>query len=167
MHHGIFRRLQYANGWVMRVNLLLLMAVAFLPFPTKLVAEAIRNATAERAAVIFYGASLLVISLLFSALWASVGRDRSLLKADVSEKEVEAIARATTPNLGFYVVVIVLAFIAPKMAALDTWRSRSSPSCERAATAGHRGHPRPGNARQLTPPEGPAWLQPVADDALP
>ena len=109
--------LQYANGWVMRVNLLLLMAVAFLPFPTKLVAEAIRNATAERAAVIFYGASLLVISLLFSALWASVGRDRSLLKADVSEKEVEAIARATTPNLGFYIAVIVLAFIAPKVAA--------------------------------------------------
>ena len=29
VHHGIFRRLQYANGWVMRVNLLLLMAVAF------------------------------------------------------------------------------------------------------------------------------------------
>ena len=117
VHHGIFRRLQYANGTVMRVNLLLLMAVAFLPFPTKLVAEAIRNASAERAAVIFYGASLLVISLLFSALWASVARDRSLLKPDVSEKEVDAIARATTPNLGFYVAVIVLAFIAPKVAA--------------------------------------------------
>ena len=70
VHHGIFRRVQYANRRVMRVNLLLLMAVAFLPFPTKLVAEAIRNASAERAAVIFYGASLLVISLLFSALWA-------------------------------------------------------------------------------------------------
>ena len=117
VHHGIFRRLQYADGWVMRVNLLLLMAVAFLPFPTKLVAEAIRNASAERAAVIFYGASLLVISLLFSALWAAVARDRSLLNPDVSEKEVDAIARATTPNLGFYVAVIVLAFIAPKVAA--------------------------------------------------
>ena len=117
MHHGIFRRVQYANQRVMTVNLLLLLAVAFLPFPTKLVAEAIRTASAERAAVIFYGASLLVISLLFSALWASVARDRSLLKPDVSEKEVAAIARATTPNLGFYLAVIVLAFIAPKVAA--------------------------------------------------
>ena len=34
-HHGIFRRLRYANGTVIRVNLLLLMAVAFLPFPTR------------------------------------------------------------------------------------------------------------------------------------
>ena len=39
-HHGIFRRLQYANRRVMLINLLLLMAVAFLPFPTKLMAEA-------------------------------------------------------------------------------------------------------------------------------
>ena len=40
VHHGIFRRVRYANRRVMRVNLLLLMAVAFLPFPTKLVAQA-------------------------------------------------------------------------------------------------------------------------------
>jgi uncharacterized membrane protein len=45
VHHGIFRRVQYANGLVMRVNLLLLMAIAFLPFPTKLVAEAIHDSS--------------------------------------------------------------------------------------------------------------------------
>jgi uncharacterized membrane protein len=117
VHHGVFRRVQYANQRVMQVNLLLLMAVAFLPFPTRLVAEAIRNPDAERAAVIFYGAWLLVIALLYSALWATVASDRSLLSADVSEKEVDAIARATTPKLGFYLAGILLAFIAPKVAA--------------------------------------------------
>ena len=54
-HHGIFRRLQYANTPLMLINLLLLMAVSFLPFPTKLMAEAIHSSDAERAAVIFYG----------------------------------------------------------------------------------------------------------------
>src|SRR5262249_16780812 len=48
-HHGIFRRLRYANRRVMQVNLLLLMAVSFLPYPTRLVAEAIRSESAERA----------------------------------------------------------------------------------------------------------------------
>jgi TMEM175 potassium channel family protein len=117
VHHGIFRRVQYANRRVMNINLLLLMAVAFLPFPTGLVAQAIRSSSAERAAVIFYGASLLVISLLYSALWRAVASDRSLLKTEVSGKEVDAIAKATTPSLAFYAVVIVLAFIAPKIAA--------------------------------------------------
>jgi hypothetical protein len=35
----------------------------------------------------------------------------------VSEKEFNAIARATTPSLGLYVAVIVLAILAPKIAA--------------------------------------------------
>jgi uncharacterized membrane protein len=43
VHHGIFRRVQYANRRVMQVNLVLLMTVAFLPFPTRLMAEAIRD----------------------------------------------------------------------------------------------------------------------------
>jgi TMEM175 potassium channel family protein len=116
-HHAIFRRLQYANDRIMRLNLLLLMAVAFLPYPTRLLAEAIHDKDAERAAVIFYGAILLVISLLLAAIWASVARDRDLLKPEVSEQEVNAILLATTPNIGFYVGVIVLAFVAPRAAA--------------------------------------------------
>jgi uncharacterized membrane protein len=85
-HHGIFRRLQYVNDQVMRSNLLLLMAVSFLPYPTRLVAEAIRDSDAERAAVVFYGASLLVIALLVGALWGAVVRDRSLMRPDVSDR---------------------------------------------------------------------------------
>ena len=116
-HHGIFRRLRYANREVMEVNLLLLMAVSFLPYPTRLVAEAIRDPHAERAAVIFYGASLLVISLLLGALWGAVARRRELLRPEVGEAEVNAILRATTPNIGFYVGVIVLAIVFPQLAA--------------------------------------------------
>ena len=38
---------------MMRLNLALLMVVAFLPFPAHLVADAIKDSNAERAAVIF------------------------------------------------------------------------------------------------------------------
>ena len=117
IHHGIFRRLEYANNWIMRINLALLMAVAFLPFPTRLLAEAIHDKDAERAAVIFYGATLLVISLLLSALWGAITRDRGLLKPEVSDHEINAILAATTPSLGFYVGVILLALFAPRLAA--------------------------------------------------
>jgi uncharacterized membrane protein len=117
VHHGIFRRLEYSNSWVMRINLGLLMAVSFLPFPTKLLAEAIHETDAERAAVIFYGATLLVISLLLSALWGVIARNRDLLKPEVSEQEINTLLVATTPSLGFYVGVIVLAIFAPRVAA--------------------------------------------------
>ena len=116
-HHAIFRRLRYANSHVMRVNLGLLMAVSFLPFPTKLMAEAISDTHAERAAVIFYGATVLVISLLFSALVGAISRDRELLEPEVSEREIRAILVASTPSLAFYVGVILLALFAPRVAA--------------------------------------------------
>jgi uncharacterized membrane protein len=117
-HHGLFRRLEYANQQVMRMNLLLLMAVSFLPFPTRLVAEAIHTANAERAAVVFYGASLLVISLLYAALGQAVTRDRSLLRPEASPAEVALVVRQVRPNIGFYVAVIAFAEIAPVAAAV-------------------------------------------------
>lgn len=117
-HHGIFRRLASADGMVMRVNLLLLMLVSFLPFPTKLVAEAINQTTAaERAAVIFYGLVLLSISVVVGALWRYIAGHRDLLEPDVTDDDVRAIALLTTPNMGFYVVVVALALVAPQVAA--------------------------------------------------
>ena len=116
-HHGIFRRLRYANRAVMRLNLLLLMAVSFLPYPTRLVAEAIRSESAERAAVVFYGMVLLAVAALFGALWGAVAADRELLEPEVTDEEVRAILVATSPNLAFYAGVTAIALAAPRVAA--------------------------------------------------
>jgi uncharacterized membrane protein len=116
-HHGIFRRLQLVSRQVMVLNLLLLMAIAFIPYPTRLVADAIRDEDAERAAVVFYGLSLLVIAILVAALWTVIARDRALLKPEVTDAEISAVTLATTPNIGFYVVATALAIAAPRAAA--------------------------------------------------
>ena len=39
-HHSLFTRLRYVDPTLMRLNVLLLMVAAFLPFPTGLLAEA-------------------------------------------------------------------------------------------------------------------------------
>ena len=118
VHHGIFRRLQYANNRIMRLNLLLLMAVSWLPFPTRFMAEAMRDQDAERAAVIVYGASLLAIAAVISAMWGTAALDRRLLKPEVTEKEVSAILLETTPNVGFYATLTALAIFFPRVAAV-------------------------------------------------
>jgi uncharacterized membrane protein len=67
-HHGLFTRLRAVDPVLMRLNLLLLMAVSFLPFPTGLMAEALRESeTAERAAVVVYGVLAGIIELLMAA----------------------------------------------------------------------------------------------------
>jgi len=116
-HHGIFRRMRYANSAVMRLNLLLLMAVAFLPFPTRLMAQALHSKDAETAAVVFYGISLFVVWALISALAGAVTRDRELLKREVSEQEVAGVALTTTPNVIVFIGAVVLAILVPRVAA--------------------------------------------------
>ena len=117
-HHGILLRLAFADAGVMRINLALLLFVAFLPFPTHLVAEAITSADSERVAALFYGANLLAISVLVNAMWRYVVNHRALLKPDVTEDEAQAILRASTPGLVFYGAIIVLAVFAPRAAAI-------------------------------------------------
>jgi uncharacterized membrane protein len=116
-HHGIFARLRYVNAQVMRLNLALLLTVSFLPYPTRLMAEAIRDADAERTAVIFYGLALSAVSLTIGALWAAVLRDRELLARDVSGQEINAATRIAAPNVGLHLGVTALAIFAPRAAA--------------------------------------------------
>ena len=112
-HHGLFRRMRYADQNVMRLNILLLMVVSFLPFPTRLVAETVRDANAERPAVMLYGFTLLATSVLLSALWHSVLRDRALLNPGVTDADIAAVTRLATPNIGFYIVATILAWRVP------------------------------------------------------
>ena len=64
-HHNLFTRLRFVDPVLLRLNLLLLMAAAFLPFPTGVLAQAFHaSEDAERAAVVFYGITALVIEVL-------------------------------------------------------------------------------------------------------
>ena len=64
-HHNLFSRLRYIDPALLRLNLVLLMAAAFLPFPTSVLAQALHHGgAAERTAVVFYGATALLIELL-------------------------------------------------------------------------------------------------------
>jgi uncharacterized membrane protein len=117
VHHGIVRRMRYADAWFVRMNLLLLLAVSFLPFPTKLVAEAIASASAERVAVLFYGVILLTISAIVSAMGRYVA-DREDLRAEgVSPRDVRTVVALAEPSLGFYGALLVAAIFVPQIAA--------------------------------------------------
>jgi uncharacterized membrane protein len=63
-HHRKFRYIEGYDRRLIQINLLLLMVIAFIPFPTSLLGES-GNATAT----IFYAATIVVASLLSVLLW--------------------------------------------------------------------------------------------------
>jgi uncharacterized membrane protein len=117
IHHAIFRRMRLADATVLRLNLLLLMVVSFLPFPTRLLAEAVDNRAAERTAVFFYGGILVAMLLLLAALARYVASRESLLHESARATELRNMSLRLTPGLGVYAGVFFVALAAPRLAA--------------------------------------------------
>jgi uncharacterized membrane protein len=117
LHHAILRRMRWADPWIVRMNLVLLLVVSFLPFPTKLVAEAISSTSAERVAVLFYGATLLVISATVAAMGRYVADRESLRAEGVTATDLRTVVALAEPSLGFYVLLLVAAIFVPQVAA--------------------------------------------------
>src|SRR5262245_50872570 len=69
-HSAITDYLDHGDVLLARINLLFLMVVSFLPFPTRLLAENIHEEGAERVAATVYGLNLALVSVLLWALWS-------------------------------------------------------------------------------------------------
>lgn len=92
-HHRLFSRLRVIDATMVELNLVLLLFTAFLPFPTAILAEALRAAehTAE-IAVVLYGATVLVIELVLQAL-TRYAASRRQPAADESGETKSAVRR--------------------------------------------------------------------------
>ena len=80
-HHVMFDHIRAADRVVLLLNILLLMVVAFLPFATSVLAEAMRSGHGQRTAVVFYGVAFDLTALTFNAVWQYARRHRLLSKA--------------------------------------------------------------------------------------
>jgi uncharacterized membrane protein len=68
LHTALTDQLTGTDQLFLRLNLLLLLVVVFLPFPTGLIADHLHNTSGERVYVTMYGLTVLAISLLGRAL---------------------------------------------------------------------------------------------------
>jgi uncharacterized membrane protein len=114
-HSAITEYLDRADSVLIRLNLLLLLVVAFLPFPTHLVAEYVGTDRAERVAVTIYGLNLLIAAGLVSVLWRYSVREH-LVRPDAKDEEVQLLTKRLTPGLLGYVLAIVLGLFLPIVA---------------------------------------------------
>ena len=118
-HHGLFARLEAIDPVLMRMNILLLMAVSFLPFPTALMAEALQESeSAERAAVVVYGGVALVIEFLGAAMWRYAASQPGLLPQDGAPLPEHAQRRSRGVRGALYGIALFLGILlVPRLAA--------------------------------------------------
>jgi uncharacterized membrane protein len=114
-HSVITEFLDRATSALLRLNLLLLMVVSFLPFPTRLLGEYIGEGDAARVAVTIYGLNLLVVSSVVSVLWRYAVHE-GLIHPGMRDEDVRMLTRRLTPGLAGYVVLIGTGLFLPVLA---------------------------------------------------
>ena len=116
-HSLITEYLEQADGILVRLNLVLLLVVSFLPFPTRLLAQYLSSDDPERVAVTIYGLTLFVAASLLSLLWRYAVRAR-LVRSDTGDDELIALTGRLTPSLAAYVVLLGLGLFKPVIAVI-------------------------------------------------
>ena len=121
-HHHTVSLLGRTDRTMLFINILLLLTIAFLPFPTKLVAQNLNSGhSGEQAAALAYAATFVLMAALHLIWWGYARRDRRLIADGTSESALRAVDRAYLPGVFMYGTVFVVAFFSPLAAVLITF----------------------------------------------
>jgi len=114
-HHTIFEQIDRINRTFLVINVFFLMVIAFLPFPTHVLAASLQGADAQ-AAAFFYGLTNIAMAVTFSSLWFYAAHGRRLIAPYADSRMVSGISRAFLPGIPFYTVATLSALLSAWLA---------------------------------------------------
>src|SRR3954451_12467789 len=95
-HHHTVGLMRRVDRTFLSLNLLLLLVVSFIPFPTRLVAEHLQK-PGQQAASLTYAITLLLMAVVYNIWWHYARGGRRLIREDVTDAELRAVDRAFDP----------------------------------------------------------------------
>jgi TMEM175 potassium channel family protein len=111
-HHSMFERIAAVDRGLLFINLLLLLGIGFLPFPTALLASYVREGGANsHVAAAIYSANMVGIGIAFAGMWAYLSRRSWLLVAGIPPERVRTAFHRSLVGPIVYGLTIGLAFI--------------------------------------------------------
>ena len=119
-HHHTVSLMGRVDRTMLFLNNVLLLTIAFLPFPTKLVGDYLHR-NGEGAATLAYTATFVIMALLHQVWWRYARRGRRLIGDAVPDSALRAVDRAYAPGVAMYLLTFAIAFFSPLAAVLVTF----------------------------------------------
>jgi uncharacterized membrane protein len=113
-HHRKFRLIQKYDGYLILINLFLLMTIAFIPFPTSLL-----SMYGNRTATIFYAIIMILASLWSAGLWWYASFKNRLIDPHLDQRLRRRETLGPVLSIGVFMLSIGLAFIDNNLARLS------------------------------------------------
>jgi TMEM175 potassium channel family protein len=92
-HHSMFVMIQRTDRYFLLISVLFLMCIAFLPFPTAVLAEYLPDPKGRVVAVAAYSASFVLIALAYNAVWWYAVLSGQLLDQKADREAVRTISK--------------------------------------------------------------------------
>ena len=132
-HHTVLDQMRGADRTFLFINVFFLMCVAFIPFPTRLLATYVRTDDGN-AAAFAYGVTLTITAIFFNVMWRyAIGNGGRLLRPDADRREVDGITRSYRPGVPMYAGATVVGVFQPEVGAL-LFAASAGPASAAAAT---------------------------------
>jgi len=112
-HHSIFAHFGRIDRGLVYLNLLLLMTIAFLPYPTGVLGEALAKGEGTRTAAIVYGTTMALNGYAWTALWLYASAHRRLLESSFPEMERRTATLLFSSGSVVYTAAVGIAFANP------------------------------------------------------
>ena len=118
-HHRLFTHIRRTDNILLVLNLLLLLLIVFVPFPTALLTEAAAGPNQHLAAAVYSG-MFVITAICFNALWRYAAHENRLLSKNADSHAVRAISNQYLFGPVLYAIAFGLAWISsPASIALN------------------------------------------------
>jgi Endosomal/lysosomal potassium channel TMEM175 len=112
-HHNLFRYIARVDHGLVLANLLLLVVVGFIPFPTALLAATLGETTAQIGLLVYSG-SFAAVAIAFNVLWYQArSHGGRLLRRDADPAAIAAISRSYRLEPPGYSLSFLLTLVNP------------------------------------------------------
>jgi uncharacterized membrane protein len=113
-HHTVFAQIDRVDRTFLFINVLFLMVIAFSPFPTRVLAEHLREGS--KAAAFAYGLTYTLMAVCYAALWFYAAVGRRLIAPGADQRTVSGISRSFRPGWAIYALATLSSLISAWLA---------------------------------------------------
>ena len=110
-HHRLFTHIRHTDTGLMLFNLLLLLVIVFIPFPTALLAQQYSVYPGEHQAAVLYSGINVIMACCFNLVWRYASYQNRLLSKNADRRSVNAISRQYLFGPLLYLLAFGLAWI--------------------------------------------------------
>jgi uncharacterized membrane protein len=110
-HHRLFNHIKRTDTGLQLLNLLLLLMIVFVPYPTALLAQQYAKHPDQRYAAVLFNGTYWIMAICFNLLWRYASYHNRLLGKNADQRAVAAISRQYLFGPASYTITLVLTWI--------------------------------------------------------